>query len=204
MIFNGAPALSSRTILRRRKRVGQPTEAAGRPGRTANRSRWSGSPRHGRPARDGRHRAGGHRFSGSGQLQRVGLGLRPAQRGGGHGVLRCGRGVLPHQRPDALPRPGPALQRPHLVPGDLPVPAGDNTALQAVTTVTSANNWAVGSDATHSLIEHQNNSSSWSLVPRPRTSRSTASSRRSRPRPRTTSGPWAIPGPAPSSRASSR
>ncbi|MGO8889598.1 MAG: hypothetical protein ACLQB1_07805 [Streptosporangiaceae bacterium] len=49
----------------------------------------------------------------------------------------------------------------------VPVPAGDNTALQAVTTVTSANNWAVGSDANHSLIEHQNNSSSWSLVPSP-------------------------------------
>ncbi len=49
----------------------------------------------------------------------------------------------------------------------VPVPAGDNTALQAVTTVTPANNWAVGSDATHSLIEHQNNSSSWSLVSSP-------------------------------------
>jgi hypothetical protein len=52
-------------------------------------------------------------------------------------------------------------------PVNVPVPAGDNTALQAVTTVTPANNWAVGSDATHSLIEHQNNSSSWSLVPSP-------------------------------------
>ena len=52
-------------------------------------------------------------------------------------------------------------------PVTVPVPAGDNTALQAVTTVTPANNWAVGSDATHSLIEHQNNSSSWSLVPSP-------------------------------------
>jgi len=36
-----------------------------------------------------------------------------------------------------------------------------------VTTVTRANNWAVGSDANHSLIEHQNNSSSWSLVASP-------------------------------------
>jgi hypothetical protein len=52
-------------------------------------------------------------------------------------------------------------------PVNVPVPAGDNTALQAVTTVTPANNWAVGSDASHSLIEHQNNSSSWSLVPSP-------------------------------------
>jgi hypothetical protein len=49
----------------------------------------------------------------------------------------------------------------------VPAPAGDNTTLKAVTTVTPANNWAVGSDATHSLIEHQNNSSSWSLVPSP-------------------------------------
>jgi hypothetical protein len=52
-------------------------------------------------------------------------------------------------------------------PVPVPVPPGDNTVLKAVTTVTPANNWAVGSDATHTLIEHQNNSSSWSLVPSP-------------------------------------
>jgi hypothetical protein len=52
-------------------------------------------------------------------------------------------------------------------PVTVPVPAGGNTSLQAVTTVTPANNWAVGSDATHSLIEHQNNSSTWSLVSSP-------------------------------------
>jgi hypothetical protein len=52
-------------------------------------------------------------------------------------------------------------------PVTVPTPAGDNTSLQAVTTVTPANNWAVGSDAAHTLIEHQNNSSSWSLVPSP-------------------------------------
>ena len=52
-------------------------------------------------------------------------------------------------------------------PVPVPVPSGDNTSLDAVTTVTPANNWAVGSDATHSLIEHQNNSSSWSLVSSP-------------------------------------
>ena len=49
----------------------------------------------------------------------------------------------------------------------VPTPAGDDTRLPAVTTVTPANNWAVGSDASHSLIEHQNNTSSWSLVPSP-------------------------------------
>jgi len=52
-------------------------------------------------------------------------------------------------------------------PVTVPAPAGDNTSLQAVTTVTPADNWAVGSDATHSLIEQQNNSSSWSLVASP-------------------------------------
>jgi hypothetical protein len=52
-------------------------------------------------------------------------------------------------------------------PVPVPAPAGNNTMLNAVTTITPANNWAVGSDANHSLIEHQNNSSSWSLVSSP-------------------------------------
>ena len=89
----------------------------------------------------------------------------------------------------------------------VPTPAGDDTRLHAVTTVTPANNWAVGSDASHSLIEHQNNTSSWSLVPsypRPRASRPGANWTRFRPCPRTTSGPAAIPGRAPSAWASSR
>ena len=86
----------------------------------------------------------------------------------------------------------------------MPVPAGDNTALQAVTTVTSANNWAVGSDASHSLIEHQNNSSSWSLVPSP--ANEPVNSVLEAVSAASANDVWAVGDsrPAPSSRASSR
>jgi hypothetical protein len=69
--------------------------------------------------------------------------------------------------------------------------------------VTSANNWAVGSDANHSLIEHQNNSSSWSLVSSP--ANEPVNSVLEAVSATSANDIWAVgdSGPAPSSRASS-
>jgi hypothetical protein len=43
--------------------------------------------------------------------------LRAGRRRGRHRVLRRGSGVLPPQRAGDLPRPGPAMERPHVVAG---------------------------------------------------------------------------------------
>ena len=167
MIFNGAPALSSRTILRRRKRVGQPAAAGG--GQAGRRIALTGAAALVTAVLLGiasaAQAAGGFQAQASGNVSGSDFDELNGVADTGFfdvavGTYRISGQTLFHAL--ALRFNGRTWS-----PVPVPVPASDNTALQAVTTVTPANNWAVGSDANHSLIEHQNNSSSWSLVPSP-------------------------------------